>query len=104
VTGPVTVQYGKDLTTTGTVIGTGGVLVHGHTPEKTLAAALYDDRSPERLRPKNPTLMIDRGYALYAAGLLAAVDKVAALKLAHNSLTPLDSTNKETTHDRPPAA
>ena len=104
VTGPVTVQYGKDLTTTGTVIGTGGVLVHGHTPEKTLAAALYDDRAPESLRPKNPTLMIDRGYALYAAGLLAAVDIDAALKLAHNSLTRLETTTKETTHDRSPAA
>ncbi len=104
VTGPVTVQYGKDLTTTGTVIGTGGVLVHGHDPEKTLSAALYDNRTPESLRPKKPTLMIDHGYALYAAGLLAAVDIGAALKLAHNSLSPLDPTNKETTHDRPPAA
>lgn len=104
VTGPVTVQYGKDLTTVQTVVGTGGVLVHGDAPEKTLAAALYDDRTPESLRPKNPRLMIDSGYALYAVGLLATVNKDAALKLAHNSLTQLESTTKETTHDRPPAA
>lgn len=104
VTGPVTIQYGKDLTTVQTVVGTGGVLVHGKAPEKTLAAALYDDRTPESLRPKNPRLMIDSGYALYAVGLLATVNKDAALKLAHNSLTPLDSMTKETTHDRPPAA
>lgn len=94
VTGPVTVQYGKDLSTTQTVIGTGGVLVHGSMPEAILSAALYDDRAPESLRPKTPTLMIDSGYALYAVGLLAAVDKVAALRLAQNSLTTL-SINKK---------
>lgn len=94
VTGPVTVQYGKDLSTTQTVIGTGGVLVHGSMPEAILSAALYDDSAPESLRPKTPTLMIDSGYALYAVGLLAAVDKVAALRLAQNSLTTL-SINKK---------
>lgn len=104
VTGPVTVQYGKDLTTTQTVIGTGGVLVHGDRPEIILSAALYDNEAPESLRPKNPNLIIDSGYALYAVGLLAAVDKGAALRLANNSLTSLNSTTKETTHDRPPAA
>lgn len=104
VTGPVTVQYGKDLTTTGTVIGTGGVLVHGDEPAKILSSALYTATAPESLKPKAPKLMIDSGYALYAAGLLASVDPDAALKLAHNSLTSLDNTDKETAHGRPPAA
>ena len=104
VTGPVAVQYGKDLTATNTVIGTGGVLVHGSMPETILSAALYDSSASESLRPKNPDLMIDSGYALYAVGLLAAVDKDAALRLAQNSLTTLPAMTKETTHDRPPAA
>jgi len=63
-------------------------------PEAILSAALFDDSAPESLRPKSPTLMIDSGYALYAVGLLAAVDKVAALRLAQNSLTTL-SINKK---------
>lgn len=104
VTGPVAVQYGKDLTATNTVIGTGGVLVHGSQPEAILSAALSDSSTPESLRPKNPTLMIDSGYALYAVGLLAAVDKDAALRLAQNSLKSLPAMTEEKTHDRPPAA
>ena len=104
VTGPVAVQYGNDLTATDTVIGTGGVLAHGSIPASILSAALYDTSAPDSLRPKNPALMIDSGYALYAVGLLASVDKDAALRLAQNSLIALAPMTTETAHDRPPAA
>ncbi len=106
VTGPVTVQYGKDLTEIGTVIGTGGVLAHSDDPQRILRAALFEDAAPDSLRPKHPRLLIDGAYALYAIGLLADVAPDAALKLAHNVLRPSDAQNadKETHHDHPPAA
>lgn len=104
VTGPVTVQYGKDLTSADTVIGTGGVLVHGERQADILSTALFDTNAPESLRPKKPNLMIDSGYALYAVGLLASVDPDAALRLGHNSLTQLDADKKDTKHGRAPAA
>lgn len=104
VTGPVVVQYGKDLTEAGTVIGTGGVLAHGSDPARVLAAALFDNDEPHSLQPKSPTLMIDRAYALYAVGLLATVEPDAALRLAHNNLQTLKTDVKDSQHDCPPAA
>ena len=106
VTGPVTVQYGKDLTEIATVIGTGGVLAHSDDPQRILRAALYEDAAPESLRPKHPRLLIDGNYALYAIGLLAGVAPDAAMKLAQNVLRYSDvkAPSKETHHDQPPAA
>lgn len=104
VTGPVTVQYGKDLTAAETVIGTGGVLVHGEYPADILSAVLFDANAAESLRPKKPNLMIDSEYALYAVGLLASVDPDAAIKLGHHSLTRLIPKKKDTQHGRAPAA
>ena len=104
VTGPVTVQYGKDLTAVDTVIGTGGVLVHGADPGRVLTAALFDDAEPMSLRPKHPKIMIDDAYALYAVGLLASAAPEAALRLAHNTMKSLSVSPKEKRHDQSPAA
>ncbi len=104
VLGAVTVQTGKDLTGLRTVIGTGGVLVHGDAPARILAAARHDRRQPDALRPKSPDLMIDDAYALYAVGLLAAAAPEAALRLGHNNLRSLTDNNEETRHGRAPAA
>lgn len=104
VTGPVVVQYGKDLTEAGTVIGTGGVLAHGRDPARVLAAALFDSDEAQSLKPKLPVLMIDRAYALYAVGLLATIEPDAALRLAHNNLETLKSDAKESHHGCSPAA
>lgn len=103
VTGPVAVQYGKDLSHVATVIGTGGVLVHGADPGRVLSAALADPNKPHSLRPKAPKLMIDGAYALYAVGLLADVAPEAALRLAHNTIAEIGETGNFR-HDRPPAA
>lgn len=104
VTGPVTVQYGKDLTEIETVIGTGGVLVHGAAPEQILSAVLYSADEPHALRPKKPKLLIDRAYALYAIGLLATVTPDAALRFAHNNIAASPARQKEEIHGRSPAA
>jgi len=85
-TGPVLIQTGKDLTAIGTVIGTGGPLAHAQSPEAILGAALFDPADPASLRPKEPRLVIDRDYVLFAVGLLAQVDESAAIALGLASL------------------
>ncbi len=104
VSGPIAVQTGKDLTGVSTLIGTGGVLVHGDAPATVLASALFRDAESSSLRPKAPTLMIDNDYALYAVGLLAQADPAAAQRLARQTLRQLKDTVQETSHGRPPAA
>lgn len=94
--GPVVVQSGKDLSGVATVIGTGGPLAHGHAPASILDAAIADAAEPDSLRPRAPRLMVDAGYMLYAAGLLACVAPRAAIALAKQSLRPI-------TADRSPA-
>lgn len=89
VTGPVTVQYGKDLGDIKTVIGTGGVLALGSNPAAILQEALFDESEPSSLRPQRPDLMIDQSYALYAVGLLAEADPEAALRFAKTNLSTL---------------
>jgi uncharacterized protein (TIGR01319 family) len=84
--GPVTVLLGKDLTTVGTVIGTGGVFARGSDPRAVLAGALFDSANPLSLRPKRPRLVVDRPYILYAVGLLAQVAPGAALRIMKQHL------------------
>ena len=96
-TGPVTVQHGKDLSGVGTVIGTGGALVHSRDPAAVLQMALASAAEPLSLRPRAPRLLLDREYLLYACGLLGSVEPQAALELALAHLEPIDS---ETRHER----
>jgi uncharacterized protein (TIGR01319 family) len=84
--GPATIQRGKDLTNVAAVIGTGGPLVHAADPAAILRAALADPKEPMSLRPARPRLLLDRDYLLYAVGLLAQVDREAALRLGLNGL------------------
>lgn len=93
VTGPVTVQHGKDLTRVAAVIGTGGAVVGSRDPRAVLAMALADPVEPLALRPKQPRLLLDRHYLLYACGLLGTVEPQVALELALSHLEPLDMEN-----------
>ena len=97
VTGPVTVQHGKDLSNVDAVIGTGGAIVSSRNPHAVLATALADAAEPLSLRPKRPRLLLDTDYILYACGLLATVEREAAFELAATNLTALD---QETSHER----
>jgi len=84
--GPVRVQRGKDLGQVATLIGTGGVIVHAPHPRELLEAALADRGDPFSLGPREPRLLIDSDYALFASGLLARVDRKAAYELARQAL------------------
>ena len=96
-TGPATVQHGKDLSGIGTIIGTGGALVHSRDPYVVLQMALATSAAPLSLRPRQPKLLLDREYLLYACGLLGSVEPQAALELA---LAHLELINSETRHER----
>lgn len=84
--GKARVQYGKDLTKIKYVIGTGGVFAYGREPYRILQAVRYDQSNPESLRPTNPEFLLDKRYILYAAGLLAEVHPVEALKILKKHL------------------
>ena len=89
VSGPVSVQTGKDLGAVKTLIGTGGVLAHGRDPAAALAATLADPLVPQSLRPKAPEIRLDRDYVLFAVGLLAELDPEAALTLGLKHMHPV---------------
>lgn len=90
-TGTVTVKHGKDLSNVAAVIGTGGALVHSRNPKAALEMALWDEANPLSLRPRQPKLLLDREYVLYACGLLGSVEPLAALELALACLDPVAS-------------
>jgi uncharacterized protein (TIGR01319 family) len=84
--GPVQVQRGKDLAAVAWLIGTGGAIVHARNPAAILGVACADARDTRSLRPRAPRLAVDGDYLLYAVGLLAQVDPVAAFDCARNHL------------------
>jgi uncharacterized protein (TIGR01319 family) len=84
--GPVQVQRGKDLSGAGWLIGTGGAIVHAGDAAAVLRSASRDERRPRQLRPRAPRLAIDADYLLYAVGLLAQLDRVAAFDCARRHL------------------
>ena len=88
-TGPVTVQYGKDLSAVETILGTGGALVHGPQPAAILETALADDADPFSLRPRTPRMVLDSDYILFACGLLGTVEPDAALTLGLAHMHPV---------------
>lgn len=75
------VQYGKDLTGTGYLIGTGGVVTDHPRPKEILRGAFLDPARPEILKPRQPALLVDNLYILYAMGLLAELFPAKALRM-----------------------
>jgi uncharacterized protein (TIGR01319 family) len=86
VNGPVAAQRGKDLSSVETVIGTGGALVYGRNPSSILSGSVFSEDEPDSLRPRDPALLVDRNYVLYAAGLLAEAEPETAFDFARSSL------------------
>jgi uncharacterized protein (TIGR01319 family) len=84
--GPVQVQRGKDLAAVAWLIGTGGAIVHARDPAAILCVACAGAHDARSLRPRAPRLAVDGDYLLYAAGLLAQVDPVAAFDCVRNHL------------------
>ncbi|GMQ95726.1 MAG: methylaspartate mutase accessory protein GlmL [Gammaproteobacteria bacterium] len=93
VNGPVSVQRGKDLSKITMMIGTGGALAHNDRPAFILEGGLADRADPLSLGPRNPRLMIDDGYLLYAIGLVGAVAPAAAIRLAQAQLKTVEADN-----------
>jgi len=84
--GEAWVYYGKDLSETRTIIGTGGVfLYNGHVPY-IFSSGGGVDRGYDVLRPKNPTLFIDASYLLYAVGLLSRSHPEVALRIFKSNM------------------
>lgn len=80
-------QIGKDLTTAKYVIGTGGVIINNPDPKKILERICCDSKKPLELRPKNPTLLLDKEYILSAMGLLSLHEPEAALKIMKKNIS-----------------
>jgi uncharacterized protein (TIGR01319 family) len=80
--GETWMHYGKDLSDTRTLIGTGGVFAHNPYAARILSPNRgRDDGRYEVLRPRNPELFVDGRYLLYAVGLLAQSHPDVALRV-----------------------
>lgn len=79
-------QTGKDLTDLDQVIFTGGALIHAENPPELAANALYHNKQPQSLRPKQAEVLIDKQYILAAMGLLAGYAPEAALNVMKKEL------------------
>ncbi|HBI26175.1 MAG TPA: MutL protein, partial [Peptococcaceae bacterium] len=82
------VQRGKDLTKVDSLVGTGGALVYADDPESLLVDGLRLD-DPLSLTPRQPQLILDHEYLLYAIGLLAEGYPEVAEILIQETLMPL---------------
>ncbi len=89
--GPVHMQYGKDLRDLKTVIGTGGPLIFGPAPDVIIREALFSEDNPFSLCPRNPKFYLDREYLLYAVGLLSEKEPLKAFKLGKKYLRKLNN-------------
>jgi uncharacterized protein (TIGR01319 family) len=87
--GETWVYYGKDLTETKTLIGTGGVFIYNSYVSHILSPAVGRDHRYDVLRPKNPRLFVDSSYLLYAVGLLAQSQPDVAARLFKKNMRPL---------------
>lgn len=87
--GEVCMQYGKDLTNMGHLIGTGGGIIFSSDPQDTLEQAVFNSDNPSELRPQKPALYLDAKYILYAIGLLATSYPKEAFAIMKKNLRPL---------------
>jgi uncharacterized protein (TIGR01319 family) len=87
--GEAWIYYGKDLSETRTVIGTGGVFIYNAHASHVLSAGNAGDGRYEVLRPKYPKLFVDGSYLLYAVGLLSRKRPDVGLKMFKKYLRPL---------------
>lgn len=84
--GEAYMQNGKDLRGVGTLIITGGAVIHSADAKDIARHALYSSDDPTSLRPQQPDVLVDRSYILSAMGLLVGSYPQAALKLMKSEL------------------
>ena len=79
-------QAGKNLSEIGTVIGTGGIFKYGKDTREILLGCTFRKESPLSLRPKNPRLLVDKAYLMFACGLLSTVAPEIAIRILRKQL------------------
>ncbi|MEA4964856.1 MAG: methylaspartate mutase accessory protein GlmL [Oscillospiraceae bacterium] len=84
--GKTYVQTGKDLRSVGTVVVTGGSLIHTPRTAQIAASACYSPASPMSLRPRRAEILVDRRYILAAMGLLSTHYPETALRIMKKGL------------------
>jgi len=87
--GETWVYYGKDLSETSILIGTGGVFIYNPHVTHILSASPRGNDRYQVLRPKNPKTFIDASYLLYAVGLLAESHPAVALRIFQAHMKPV---------------
>ncbi|HTN73558.1 MAG TPA: methylaspartate mutase accessory protein GlmL [Methylomirabilota bacterium] len=88
--GETWVYYGKDLSETRTLIGTGGVFIYNPHVPHILSPAGGGNHRYDVLRPKNPSLFVDSSYLLYAVGLLSQSEPDVAVRIFKKYMRPAD--------------
>ena len=91
--GEAWVNYGKDLTDTRTLIGTGGVFAYNSHASYILSPGAVKHRYYQVLRPKNPNVFVDSSYLLYAVGLLSQSHPDVAARIFQRHTKPVGMTN-----------
>jgi uncharacterized protein (TIGR01319 family) len=86
--GEAWVHYGKDLSETPTLIGTGGVFIHNRHASYILSSGAEGNDRTQVLRPKKPKLFVDAGYLLYAVGLLSKSHPDVAARIFRTHMRP----------------
>jgi uncharacterized protein (TIGR01319 family) len=87
--GETWVHYGKDLTDTSTLIGTGGVFIYNPYVAQILSPSVRGNPRYQVLRPKNPKMFTDASYLLYAVGLLAEKYPEVAVRIFKDHMMPV---------------
>jgi uncharacterized protein (TIGR01319 family) len=86
--GEAWVYYGKDLSETRTLIGTGGIFIYNSHVHH-IFSPVSEDRHYQVLRPKSPSVFVDSSYLLYAVGLLARRYPEVAVQLFQSYMKPV---------------
>ncbi|HAE41361.1 MAG TPA: glutamate mutase [Clostridiales bacterium] len=86
---------GRDLRMVKTIIGVGGVFAHNkiEKSKQIIQRALKD--AGAFLLPKNPQIIIDQSYLLFAAGCINEVDADYAMEIMKRQFIDSDKTNKQ---------
>ncbi len=87
--GSFLIQEGKDLSNIGSVIGTGGPIVHSWNPRRILEEACSRGDNPLLLKPKRPRLFVDEEYIMWAMGLLSFAAPDSSLRMMKKYLREL---------------
>ncbi len=82
---------GKDLTNIPYVLGIGGAIINSPNPAYVLRGVMYNPKQFDRMKPKNPTYLLDEKYIFASMGLLSAIDPALALTILKKDIKQLNT-------------